>query len=126
MSDTKNLICLIEDNNAIRKLIATILKKDGFEIQDFANGKSAIEWLKNNEASCVIIDILLPDINGTEILPVVRAIDAYKDTPLVALTGFAQSSDKNKYLEMGFDDYFSKPINTANFGAEVKRIISSK
>ncbi len=126
MSDQKAPIAVIEDNTPIRKLFATILAKSGFTVIEFADGNSALKSFKENPVSTIIMDILLPDINGTELIKDVRKIDACSDIPIIAVTGFAQSSDREKFIELGFDAYISKPINTGAFVEEIKTIRSNK
>jgi DNA-binding response OmpR family regulator len=124
--DTQNKICIIEDNIPIRKLFSTILKRNGYTIIDFGNGKDALEWFKNNLPMCVLVDILLPDISGTEILKEIRKLKDGEKITVIAATGFAQASDRDKYLEMGFDAYIAKPINTATFASEIKEAMEAK
>lgn len=121
--DNKKLILIIEDNKPIRKLFSTLLKKSGYETADFDNANDTLEWLKNNSPKLIIMDILLPDMNGTELIHEVKKIDHIKDVPVVAVTGFATGNDREKYLNEGFDHYLSKPINTTTFVDEIKSII---
>lgn len=122
----ESLICIIEDNTPIRKLFCTLLKKNGFQVADFSDGNSGIEYLKNNQPDCLIVDILLPDINGTEILQIVRSLPHGNNLPIIAATGFAHSNDKEKFIEMGFDSYISKPINTNTFVEDIRNVIAAK
>lgn len=119
------IICIIEDNLPIRKLFATLLRKSGFEIFDFGDGKSALSWFSTNKPDIVILDILLPDINGTELLPLIRSIEGLENLTAIAVTGFAGMYDKEKYLEIGFNGYISKPISTATFVDEVKAFLNN-
>ena len=121
-----NTIAVIEDNDPIRKLFCTILKKTNFEIDEFANAETALVGLREKEYVAIIMDILLPDINGTDLIGEVRKFPNCKDTPIIAVTGFALNQDKQKFLDLGFDAYIAKPVNTAAFTDEVKDIINSK
>jgi len=116
-------ICVIEDNAAIRKLFVTVLRKDGYELYDFASGISALNGLPTVMPELIVMDILLPDINGTELIKKVRAINGLANVPVIAVTGFATEQDSKKFLELGFNGYLAKPINTADFTAEVKRLL---
>lgn len=126
MSNTEGLICIIEDVKPIRKLLSTILEKHHFKTIEFSDGKTSIEWLQNNTPLAIVMDILLPDINGTEILTLVRQMPGGNAVPIIAVTGFAQASDRDKYLEMGFDSYIAKPINTTTFPDEITAVINAK
>lgn len=123
MEESSKLICVIEDNMPIRKLFCTLLRKSGYSAVDFGDGQSAIEWIRQNNASLVIMDILLPDLNGTDLIKMVRALDHYSNTPVIAVTGFAGALDRDKFIELGFDSYLSKPINTTTFVAEIEKLI---
>ncbi len=120
------LICIIEDNVPIRKLFCTLLKKNGIDTADFGDGTSGLNWLNQNTPDLLVVDILLPDMNGSEIMQSVRNTEAGKTMPIIAATGFAQANDREKYLEMGFDSYISKPINTSTFVQDIKLVIEEK
>ena len=118
-------ICIIEDSKPIRRLFCTILEKSGFSTVDFEDAKTSIEWIKNNQADLIILDILLPDMNGTELLNQIRKVEGYASVPVIAITGFATANDKDKYLAQGFDAYMPKPVNTATFVQDVKAMLNS-
>lgn len=116
-------ITVIEDNEAINKLFTTILLRNGYDVSSFRNGMSALEALPNIQPDLIIMDILLPDINGTELIHKVKELDKLQNVPIVAVTGFATGKDCKKMIELGFSNYISKPINTTLFVEEVKKMI---
>jgi two-component system CheB/CheR fusion protein len=118
------MVCIVEDNAPIRKLFCTMLNKSGIKTADFGDGASAIAWLKNNKAIGLMLDILLPDTNGSELLAKIRNLENHKNTPAIAVTGFAQTHDRERYISQGFGHYISKPINTSTFVAEVKQFLN--
>jgi CheY-like chemotaxis protein len=127
MGQSDKPICVIEDNKAIRKLFCTLLKKSGFETVDFEFADPAIEWLQANSPQAMIIDILLPGKkSGTEVLSALRELPDGNKVPAIAVTGFAQGNDREKFISMGFDSYIAKPINTASFVDEIKQVIANK
>jgi CheY-like chemotaxis protein len=126
MSSQEFPICVIEDNKGIRKMFCILLNKAGFKTVEFVDGNSALEWLSSNQAIGILADILLPDMNGTEILTAVRQLKNGDNITVIAVTGFALSSDKDKYLKMGFDGYISKPVDTHTFAEQVKEIMDKK
>ena len=117
-------IIVVEDNAAIRKLFCTILKKQGYEVSDFADGESVLSGIANLRPDLLILDILLPDINGTELISKIRATPHCSSTPAIAVTGFATEQDEIKFKEAGFNGYLSKPIDTVKFAAEIKKFIN--
>lgn len=118
-----NVVCVIEDNLSIRMLYAILLKKGGFEVVEFEEAEPALEWLQSNSPILVVCDDILPDATGIEILKRFRSYPHGNDIPVIAITGHAHASDRERYLEHGFDDYISKPINTASFVEQIRRII---
>ncbi len=124
--NAEKLICVIEDNTPIRKLYCTLLKRAGYETVDFEEGKPAIEWLSVNSARAIIMDILLPDMNGTDLYYQVRQIEIHSATPIIAITGFATTQDRQKFVNIGFTGYIPKPINTTTFVSDVENIINQK
>ena len=127
MGQTDKPICVIEDNKAIRKLFCTLLKKSGFETVDFEEADPAIEWLQTNTPHAMVIDILLPGKkSGTDVLKALRELPDGDEVAAIAVTGFAQGKDREKFIEMGFDSYIAKPINTASFVDEIKQVIANK
>jgi two-component system cell cycle response regulator DivK len=126
MMENKGLICIVEDNKSIAKLFATILKKNNYLTAEFNDGNSALNWLAENVPVCVITDILLPDMNGTELLSKIRSIESLQQVPVIAITGLAQPGDEQKLLSAGFDGYMSKPINVATFVQDIEKVIENK
>ena len=119
-------IAIVEDNVPIRKLFSTVLKKAGFKTVEFSNAEDAYNGLKETEVSTVLLDILLPDKNGTDLIEDLRAIKQLSEVPIIAVTGFAQTSDQQKFMSLGFDGYIAKPINTGSFVNEINDIRSNK
>lgn len=126
MEQKKGIICLVEDNKSISKLFATILRKNGYETIEFENASSALDWLEQNYPYCILTDVLLPDMNGTEFLAKIRSKDNLKDIPIIAITGLAQPGDEAKLLAAGFDGYMSKPVNVATFVQDIENVVKSK
>jgi two-component system alkaline phosphatase synthesis response regulator PhoP len=117
-------IVVVEDNAAIRKLFCTLLKKQGYEVTDFGNGESVLKELTTLKPDLMVLDILLPDINGTDLIGQIRAIPHCANVPAIAVTGFATEQDEMKFKELGFNGYLSKPINTDSFINEIKKHIN--
>ena len=126
MANQEAPIAVVEDNTPIRKLFCTILNKAGFKTIEYSDAKSAIEGLKSKEVSTILLDILLPDKNGTDLIEDLRSNSNLKDIPIIAVTGVAQSSDQHKFMKLGFDGFIPKPVNTSSFVQEIQDIRSNK
>jgi CheY-like chemotaxis protein len=104
-----NTVAVVDDNADNRLIIRTILE-DQYEIQEFSSGIEAIQGFRKTKPDVVILDISLPEMDGTEILRRIREDSELHDLPVVALTAHAMVGDREKYLAAGFNDYVAKPI----------------
>ena len=102
-------VAVVEDNPDNRMLVQALLE-DRYEISEYETGMAAIEGLPGNVPDLVLLDISLPEMDGTEVLTWIRGQDGLKHLPVVALTAHAMAGDRDKYLAAGFNDYVTKPI----------------
>lgn len=105
----KPKIAVVEDNPDNRMLVEAILE-DEYEISEYETGAEAVSGLPSNVPDLILLDISLPGMDGTEVLEWIRSQDGLSQLPVIALTAHAMWGDREKYLEMGFDDYLTKPI----------------
>jgi two-component system, cell cycle response regulator DivK len=102
-------VAIVEDNADNRLLLQAIL--DGlYELVEYANGVDALAGFAALRPDLVLLDISLPGMDGNEILARIRADDALRALPVIALTAHAMRGDREKYLAAGFNDYVTKPI----------------
>jgi len=108
-------ILLVEDNLMNQKVVMFNLKKLNLEILPAVTGSQAIDLFKNNTFDLVLMDIMLPEMDGYEITGVIRKIEKENNTenpvPIVALTANTYDNDKEKCFNAGMNDYISKPFN---------------
>jgi two-component system, OmpR family, alkaline phosphatase synthesis response regulator PhoP len=116
-------IIIIEDEKDIVELVRYNLKKQGFEIQAFLRGKDGLEYLKRNAVDLILLDILLPDMDGFEICRRVRADERLKNVPVIFLTAKGEEIDRVLGLEIGADDYVVKPFSPRELAARVKAVL---
>jgi len=102
-------IAVVEDNPDNRMLVQALLE-DRYEISEYETGVEAVEGLGGDIPDLVLLDISLPQMDGTEVLAWIRTQDELKNIPVIALTAHAMAGDRDKYLAAGFDDYVTKPI----------------
>ncbi len=102
-------VAVVEDNPDNRMLVQALLE-DRYDLSEYETGVEAVEGLPGNIPDLVLLDISLPEMDGTEVLAWLRKQDALKDLPVIALTAHAMAGDREKFLSIGFDDYVTKPI----------------
>ncbi|HUP52226.1 MAG TPA: response regulator [Longimicrobiales bacterium] len=102
-------IAVVEDNPDNRMLVQALLE-DRYEISEYETGVDAVAGLGSDVPDLILLDISLPEMDGTEVLAWIRGQDELKDLPVIALTAHAMAGDRDKYLAAGFNDYVTKPI----------------
>jgi len=104
-------ILIAEDNPINQKLTVTMLEKAGYKVKTVENGLQAIEAMKHEHFSLVLMDIQMPEMDGFEATKIIRSMENIQSkTPIIAMTAHAMSGDREKCIESGMDDYISKPI----------------
>jgi two-component system, cell cycle response regulator DivK len=102
-------ITVIEDNPDNRLLVRVILESV-YGVTDYEDGLAALEGMRKQKPDLVLLDVSLPEIDGTEVLKRIRADERLCNLPVIALTAHAMAGDRQKFLAAGFDDYVTKPI----------------
>lgn len=105
----KPKIAVVEDNPDNRLLVQALLE-EMYEISEYETGTDAVEGLEEDDPDLILLDISLPEMDGTEVLRWVREHGTLQDVPVIALTAHAMAGDREKYLAAGFNDYVTKPI----------------
>jgi DNA-binding response OmpR family regulator len=114
-------VLVVEDELPIRKLIAFNLQRSNFEVLEAAEGKTALRLVKEEEPSIVILDLMLPDMDGFEICTKLREMNSH--LPIIILSARCQDMDKITGLELGADDYMVKPFNPLELVARVRTVL---
>lgn len=114
-----NNILIIEDDKSISKLLSFHLQSEGFDITCVYDGQTALDHIKNNTYACIILDIMLPLVNGFEILKIARYKLEIK-TPIIITSAKSDDSDIISAIELGADDYLTKPFSPKVLSAKVK------
>jgi two-component system cell cycle response regulator DivK len=119
-------LAVVEDNADNRLLLQAILA-DKYDLDEYENGADALAAFAKLRPDLVLLDISLPDMDGTEILSRIRQDDAMRGLPVIALTAHAMTGDREKFLAAGFDDYITKPIvdETLLFSS-IERLLNKK
>jgi CheY-like chemotaxis protein len=102
-------VAVVEDNPDNRMLVWALLE-DRYELTEYETGVEAVEGLPGDIPDVVLLDISLPEMDGTEVLAWLRGQESLKHLPVIALTAHAMAGDREKFLSLGFNDYVTKPI----------------
>jgi DNA-binding response OmpR family regulator len=120
MSSATQSVLVVEDEASIASFVSLYLKNAGYEVRSAANGVEALASVQKEQPSLIVLDLMLPDIDGIEIC---RRIRQKSDIPILMLTARDEDVDKIIGLEVGADDYMTKPFNPRELVARVKSIL---
>lgn len=117
------MIFCVEDDGGIRELISCALKSGGYEVKAFASAKPFYEALETSKPALILLDIMLPGEDGLTILSKLRSEPRFKDTPVIMLTAKSSEVDKVQGLELGADDYITKPFGVMEMLSRIKAVL---
>ena len=117
----QELILVVEDENAIAAFVQTALEREGFAVQRARDGQEALALIRTSHPSLILLDLVLPDMDGFEICRRVRAQEPY--VPIIMLTGRSEKVDQIVGLELGADDYITKPFNARELTARMRAVL---
>jgi DNA-binding response OmpR family regulator len=111
---------LVDDEHAVQKLLAYPLRKEGYEVVSALDGREALDRLRDGAFDLVVLDLMLPKVDGFEVC---RQLRAHSAVPIIMLTAKAEEIDKVLGLELGADDYITKPFSVREFSSRVKAVL---
>ena len=123
-------ILLVEDNLMNQKVVMFNLKKLNCEITPVSNGKEALENFKNNSYDLILMDIMLPEMNGYEITTEIRKFEKLREVKnpvtIIALTANTYENDKEKCISVGMNEYLSKPFSAQQLIKTIEKFIPAE
>jgi DNA-binding response OmpR family regulator len=120
MSPQPARILLVDDEQSVQKLLSYPLRKEGYEVVPAMDGEEALERCRGQSFDLVVLDVMLPKLDGFDVC---RQIRAQSSVPIIMLTAKAEEFDKVLGLELGADDYITKPFSMREFRSRVKAVL---
>jgi two-component system phosphate regulon response regulator PhoB/two-component system alkaline phosphatase synthesis response regulator PhoP len=117
------LIAVVDDEPDILELVSIHLEKAGYQSVEFSNGESFLEFLKCSQPELIVLDLMLPDMNGLEICKYLKKHDSLSSIPIIMLTAKSEEIDKILGLELGADDYVTKPFSPKELIARIRAVL---
>jgi len=119
----KRTIALVDDEPDLVELVSLHLRRAGFEMQTFLDGRTFLKSLDRHRPDLVILDLMLPDTDGFEICKYLRSNKEFASLPIIMLTAKGDETDRVLGLELGADDYITKPFSVRELVARVKAVL---
>jgi len=113
-------ILVVEDEHSIQEIVCLYLRRAGFEVVSASDGRKALEYLQEETPQLIVLDLMLPEVDGWEIT---RQLRSSGDIPIIMLTARREESDRIAGLEMGADDYVVKPFSPQELVSRVRAVL---
>ena len=120
LSATAPRILLVDDELSVQKLLTYPLRKEGYDVIPALDGREALDRLREDNFDLVVLDVMLPRMDGFDVC---RAIRSRSTVPIIMLTAKTEETDKVLGLELGADDYITKPFSVREFRSRVKAVL---
>lgn len=126
MADDQKLILIVEDELDTAEMFAEMLAYRGYKVKKIHKSAEAIKFIRNNSIEAVLLDIMLPDASGLEVLKFVRADDELKGLPIVVVSAKAMPEDIEEGFKAGADEYLTKPVSYQKLAEVLENAIKEK
>jgi len=113
-------VLIVEDEKKLADILVAYLNKDQFEVTHFESGSNVVDWVKMNQPNIILLDLMLPDINGKDLCKEIRT---FSMVPIIMVTAMIDEIDRLIGLELGADDYVCKPFSPKEVVARVKAVL---
>jgi two-component system response regulator VicR len=127
MADSLRRVVYIEDEPEMIDLVRLILGRKGFDVIGAHGGRVGLETVREKSPDLVLLDLMMPDMDGWEVYQLMKADEATKNTPVIVITAKAQSIDRVLGLHIAkVDDYISKPFSPQELVESIEKVLSSR
>ncbi len=116
-------ILVVDDDKQIVRLVRSYLEQAGYHVLTASDGETALHAIRHDDPDLVVLDLMLPDLDGWEITRIIRSDPGLAGLPIVMLTARVEDTDKIVGLEIGADDYIAKPFNPREVVARVRAVL---
>ena len=117
-------ILIVDDNPQNLKLVRLLLNDEGYQVSTAIDAESALRVLETLKPALILMDIQLPGMDGLALTRLLKADETRRDIVIIALTAYAMKGDEERILDAGCDGYVTKPIDTDELAAQVRRTLT--
>ena len=116
-------ILIVDDLVTLRQPVRVMLERQGYSVEEASDGYEALQKIAESRPDLVLLDLMMPGMNGAEVLKHIKADARLQDTSIIVLTAVADTWQMHKYIEMGAADYLLKPFTISTLLDRVRRVL---
>jgi two-component system cell cycle response regulator len=124
--ENKTKILVVDDEPGNVKLLRFILISEKYDVLEAQNGKKALELIQVNKVDLILLDVMMPEINGFELTKLLKQDDKYRNIPIILVTALSSQEDKERGIEAGADEFITKPVNKTELTTRIKSMLQLK
>ncbi len=125
-ADERGSILVVDDNDINRDLLSRYLERQGHTVQVAHNGRQALEMIATGAFDLVLLDIMMPELNGYEVLQHLKHSETWRDLPVIMISALDEIDSAVRCIELGAEDYLRKPFNPVLLRARVQACLEKK
>ena len=126
MAEKPKKILVVDDEPDVQSLLSLMLKAQGYEVITAADGQEGLEKARGVAPDLILLDVMLPKLDGYKVARMLKFDEKYRHIPIIMLTAKIQEKDKQTGLEMGVNEYVTKPFDTTLLVEKVKEVLARK
>ena len=124
--ETSKKILVVDDEPDVASLLTLMLKSQGYDVITARDGQEALEKARNQNPDLILLDVMLPKMDGYKVARMLKFDENFSHIPIILLTAKIQDKDRQTGMEMGANDYVTKPFDTTSLLAKVKALLAKK
>lgn len=125
MSGTGARVLVADDDEVLRRLVTHVLNREGYQVVIAGNGEEVLEHVRSRRPDAIILDAMMPGIDGLEVLHMLRQGEATRDIPVIMLSARSQERDVVRGFDFGANDYLGKPFKPGELLERLKRLLGA-
>ncbi len=123
LSQQKIKVLVVEDELEIRRILKELLEAQGFAVETLSSGNAIIHQLDAHTPQALLVDQMMPGLSGTEVIKLIRAEERFQNLPIIMVTALTGEEEKVFALDLGADDYVTKPFQARELGARIHAVV---
>jgi len=122
----KQRVLIVDDSPFILRMLTFLLRKEGMDVLEATNGVEALEKMQGTRPDLVFLDVMMPEMNGFDVLQTMKKDPVMKSIPVIMITAKGQDTDRQRAESLGVDDFITKPFSPSTLSQKLRNLLAQK